>query len=390
MLNNPNTIVLGYHGPSNSSDPYRNFNGNNIITLMGFSSYPTGICDRLTVPQSRGAWAGQVANRAVAPPKVSIEGTINFEADTNRINIHLVIKALASIPEIPVINFVLTEDKLISTQTGNTSCPGNGDYTHNNVVRSMLNGALGSELAKTGWNAGDSAVVDTFFYVPTNITKISNTYLNTFVYSKKNPLNTSEIHQARKWKVIDNILPVEIQSITAHTDGEQIILSWETVTETNNFGFFIQSSENQENWVDRGFIAGYGNSISNQKYEFTFNLKDKRARWIRLRQVDFDGTEEYTQAIEIKALPSEFTLDQNYPNPFNPETRINFAVPKPGFVSLKVYDLLGKEVAVIVNGELASGNYSRVFNAADLPSGVYVYRLEAEGTSISRKMNLLK
>lgn len=304
MVNNPNTVVLGYHGPSNSSDPYRIFNGNNIISLMGFSSYPSGICDRLTAPQSRSAWAGQVSNRAVAPPKVSIEGTIGYEADSNKIHVNLTIKALEAIADIPVINFVLTEDKLITTQTGNSSCPGNGDYVHNNVVRSMLNGALGNDLAKSGWAVGDSAVVDTFYYVPTNVLKVSNTSLNVFVYSKKSPLNTSEIHQARKWKVTD--FPVNIED---------------------------------------NFIAGN---------------------------------------------PAGFTLDQNFPNPFNPETRISFSVPKSGFVSLKVFDLLGKEVATVVSGELASGNYTRVFNAAELPSGVYVYRLEAEGVSISRKMNLLK
>ncbi len=304
MVNNPNTIVLAYHGPSNSSDPYRIFNGNNIISLMGFNSYPTGIIDRLTAPQSRSAWAGQVSNRSVAPPKVSIDGTVEFEADSNKIHVHLKIKALDAIPDIPVINFVLTEDKLITTQTGNSSCPGNGDYIHNNVVRSMLNGALGNELAKSGWVAGDSAVVDTFYYIPSNVLKATNTNFNAFVYSKKTPLNTSEIHQARKWKLSD----------------------------------FPMS-------VDDKFIAGN---------------------------------------------PVDFTLDQNYPNPFNPETRINFTVAKSGYVSLRVFDLLGKEVAKLVDDELAPGSYSRIFSASNLPSGVYVYRLEAEGVNISRKMNLLK
>lgn len=304
MLYNPNTIVLGYHGPSNSSDPYRIFNGNNIISLMGFNSYPTGIIDRLTGPQSRSAWAGQVSNRSAALPKVSIEGTIGYEADSNKLHVNLTIKALEAIAEIPAINFIVTEDKLISTQTGNSGCPGNGDYVHNNVVRSILNGALGNELAKSGWAVGDSAVVDTFYYLPANITKVSNTNLNVFVYSKKASLNLSEIHQARKWKITD----------------------------------------------------------------FPVGVKDS-----------------YTSG-----TPSEFALQQNYPNPFNPETSINFSVPKSGFVSLKIFDLLGKEVATIVNGELASGNYIRVFNANELPSGVYIYRLEAEGTSISRKMNLLK
>ncbi|MCA0389273.1 MAG: Omp28-related outer membrane protein [Bacteroidetes bacterium] len=306
MLYNPNTVVLAYHGPTNSSDPFRVFAGNTIISAMGFSSYPTGIVDRLTAPQSRGAWAGQVSNRSYAPPKVSIDGFIGFEKDSNKIHVRIVVKALAAIAEIPVINFILTEDKLVATQTGSVSagCIGGADYIHDNVVRSMLNGALGNELAKSGWQIGDSSVVDTFYYVPSNVASVNNLSLNAFVYSKKSPLNQSEIHQARKWKLSD--YPVDVKDIS--------------------------------------------------------NLP----------------------------VPSEYTLGQNYPNPFNPGTKISFSIPKSGFVSLKVYDLTGKEVANILSGELNSGNYSVSYDASALPSGVYFYQLQAEGVKISRKMSLVK
>lgn len=306
MLYNPNAIVLAYHGPSNSSDPYRSFSGNNIISLMGFSSYPTGIIDRLTAPQSRSAWAGQVSNRAAAPAKVSIDGTIGFERDSNKIHINLTIKALAQITAIPVINFILTENKLIAAQTGSPSsgCIGGNEYIHDNVVRSMLNGALGNEIAKSGWEIGDSAVIDTFYYLPANIESPSNLYLNTFVYSKNSPLNRGEIHQAKKWKIMD--FPV--------------------------------------------------------------------------------GVEDNYQS----GNPVNFELQQNFPNPFNPETKINFSVSKTGFVSIKIYDLLGKEVAELVSGELTQGTHVVSFDASKLPSGVYVYQLQAEGVKLSRKMSLLK
>lgn len=306
MLYTPNAVILAYHGPTNSSDPYRVFAGNTIISSLGFSSYPTGIIDRLTAPQSRSAWAGQVSNRSYAPPKVSIDGTIGFERDSNKIHVRIVVKALAEIADIPVINFVLTENKLIASQTGNLSagCIGGTDYIHDNVVRSMLNGALGNDLAKNSWAIGDSAVVDTFYYLPSNVQAANNTYLNAFVYSKKSPLNQSEIHQARKWKLSD----------------------------------------------------------------FPMDVKDN----------------------SNLPLPNEYALNQNFPNPFNPETKISYSIPTAGFATLKVYDLLGKEIATIVSGEQMPGNYSVSFDASNLPSGVYVYQLLAEGVKISRKMSLLK
>ncbi len=97
-----------------------------------------------------------------------------------------------------------------------------------------------------------------------------------------------------------------------------------------------------------------------------------------------------TVNVEDEELPIEYNVLQNYPNPFNPETTINFAVAKTGFVSLKVFDLLGKEVANLVNKELARGDYSIDFNASNLSSGTYIYRLTVNGIVISKKMVFLK
>lgn len=89
-------------------------------------------------------------------------------------------------------------------------------------------------------------------------------------------------------------------------------------------------------------------------------------------------------------IPEKFNLSQNYPNPFNPVTRIDFDIPKKGFVSLRVYDLLGREVQSLVNEEKQAGSYTIDFEATDLTSGVYFYRLEADGFSNVKKMILIK
>jgi hypothetical protein len=91
-----------------------------------------------------------------------------------------------------------------------------------------------------------------------------------------------------------------------------------------------------------------------------------------------------------KNVPQAFTLLQNYPNPFNPSTTIAFSLPSQSFVSLKVFDVLGREVATIVSEEMAAGTYSRRWNATKLSSGIYFYRLQAGSNTQMKKLILLK
>ena len=85
-----------------------------------------------------------------------------------------------------------------------------------------------------------------------------------------------------------------------------------------------------------------------------------------------------------------FNLSQNYPNPFNPSTSISFILPSRSFVSLKVFDLIGREVAIIVSEEMSAGSYSRQWNAANMSSGIYFYRLQAGSFTETKKLILLK
>ena len=89
-------------------------------------------------------------------------------------------------------------------------------------------------------------------------------------------------------------------------------------------------------------------------------------------------------------IPISYQLEQNYPNPFNPSTRIVYSIPEEGFVKLAVYNMLGEEVATIVNTTQIAGRYEVIFNASKLSSGVYVYRIEAANFIASKKLILLK
>ncbi|MBS1518696.1 MAG: T9SS type A sorting domain-containing protein, partial [Bacteroidetes bacterium] len=92
----------------------------------------------------------------------------------------------------------------------------------------------------------------------------------------------------------------------------------------------------------------------------------------------------------VLGIPSEFRLDQNYPNPFNPSTRISYAVPKESFVSIKIFDILGKEVMSLVNENKQPGYYDVQFNASNFASGMYFYKIEAGNFTETKRMILLK
>lgn len=126
----------------------------------------------------------------------------------------------------------------------------------------------------------------------------------------------------------------------------------------------------------------------NEKYLVASGVVSYQPWYQALYKYSLDGVTGIRK--ESPETPSSFSLSQNYPNPFNPSTTINFSVVGNGLVSLKVYDLLGREVATLVNEELKSGNYSYKFNAEKLTSGIYVYRLTTKTFTSTKKMMLVK
>ncbi|HEY6626557.1 MAG TPA: T9SS type A sorting domain-containing protein, partial [Ignavibacteriaceae bacterium] len=176
--------------------------------------------------------------------------------------------------------------------------------------------------------------------------------------------------------------------------NSEVDLLWSTASELNNMGFEIERSiDNSDNFVTVGFVNGKGNSTEINYYSFIDHpqVSGINQLYFRLKQVDFDGTFSYSDVVNVSYdVPTEFVLSQNYPNPFNPSTRINYFVPKESFVSIKVYDFLGREVMALVNESRAVGSYEMVFDASNLPSGTYFYTLIAENYSSTKKMILIK
>jgi len=186
------------------------------------------------------------------------------------------------------------------------------------------------------------------------------------------------------------IIPVELTSFTASIKENNVTLNWVTATEINNQGFEIE--RNSGNGFEKiGYVAGYGTSSETHSYSFIDPSLNEGTYSYRLKQIDYDGTCEYSDVVEVDVnVPDVFALEQNYPNPFNPSTTISYSVPEIEFVTLKVYDVLGSEVATLINEEKELGSYEVEFNASDLTSGIYFYRLQAGSFVETKKMILFK
>jgi photosystem II stability/assembly factor-like uncharacterized protein len=188
--------------------------------------------------------------------------------------------------------------------------------------------------------------------------------------------------------------PVELISFNCIVDNEIVDLFWQTATETNNAGFEVERIQKSEIrgqiWERIEFVEGKGTTTEIQSY--TFQDKPEIGKYkYRLKQIDYDGSFEYSQEIEAEVKPYlVFLLEQNYPNPFNPTTTISYTIPVNGTVTLKVFDIIGKEIVTLVNEEKHTGEYEIEFNAIDLPSGIYFYKLQAGQLLETKKMILLK
>jgi hypothetical protein len=188
----------------------------------------------------------------------------------------------------------------------------------------------------------------------------------------------------------ENPLPVELENLTARIIGNIVTLNWSTSTEVNSHQFVVEKSENDV-WNAIGSVNAAGNSNSPKVYSFTDNNLQPGKYQYRLKMIDNDGSYEYSSSVEVDIeIPKEFALMQNYPNPFNPVTNINYTIPVNSKVMLVIYSISGEKVAELVNEAQVAGSYSIPFNASNLASGTYVYRLIANDFVQTKKMLLIK
>ena len=187
-------------------------------------------------------------------------------------------------------------------------------------------------------------------------------------------------------------VPVEFTSFAANVNNNgDVILNWTTATELNNQMFEIERRSEEGQYIKIGYVNGHGTTTENQEYSYIDNSVETGTYFYRLKQIDFLGTYEYSDEIEVEVNgPLTFGLEQNYPNPFNPSTHIKYNIPESGIVKLAIYNTLGEEVAVLVDGMVEAGFYEVTFDASHLPSGAYFYRLQSDKLNQVKKMLLMK
>jgi hypothetical protein len=195
----------------------------------------------------------------------------------------------------------------------------------------------------------------------------------------------------------NNSLPVIISLFNANVSRNGVTLYWTTAQEINNYGFEVYRTIKERNdWINIGFIQGNGTTNEPKNYKFE-NTKLQTAVYnYKLKQFDYNGNFTYypLNSDVTVGKPGKFGISQNYPNPSNPKCKIDYEMPAFGKVTIKVYDLLGREIVTLVNETKDAGYYSAEFDGSNLASGIYLYNITADGDGVryikTLKMVLVK
>lgn len=191
------------------------------------------------------------------------------------------------------------------------------------------------------------------------------------------------------------LVPVELISFTGSANNLDVKLNWSTATELNNNGFEIQRKTDKD-FATIGFVKGNGTTTNSHDYSFVDKQLQPGKYLYRLKQIDFNGKYEYSSTVEVQVVQGmKYALLQNYPNPFNPETAIKFSIPNDGKVSLKIYNITGKEIATLADKDMQAGTYEIKWNGKDelgnfVTSGVYFVKLSSGNFIETKKMMYLK
>jgi hypothetical protein len=375
--------------PSGSTAPGADDNASGTAAVIEAARIFTQYSSKYTIiyalwdEEERGLYGSAYYAQQAANAGDSIMGVINmdmiaYDSDNDGVG------------EIHIRNFgnsYALKDKMVEVNT-----------TYNiGVTPSIINPGTTASDQASFWNNGYGAVllIEEYYggdfnayYHTTNDLLI---HYNQPYYHKMSRLTLGTVATLAE---ITEVVPVELLAFTASVNNSEIQLLWSTASELNNRGFEIERSINSaDNFLTIGFVAGESSSTEINYYSFNDQpqISGTNKIFYRLKQVDFDGTFTYSDVVQVTYdVPTAFVINQNFPNPFNPTTNIKYFVPKESFVSIKIYDFLGREVKTLVNDFLSTGSYEIVFDASVLTSGTYFYTMIADNYSSTKKMLLLK
>jgi hypothetical protein len=286
----------------------------------------------------------------------------------------------------PVANSLYLKDKMVEVNT----------VYNIGIIPSIINPGTTASDQAAFWNNGYGALllIEEYYGGDFNAYYHSTddliTHFNQPYYLK---MSQASIGTVATLANVTGTVPVELVSFSGTAMQEGIKLNWSTASELNNLGFEVERSMDENGFITIGFVNGVGTSTETHYYSFIdrSHFENKSRIQYRLKQVDFDGSFEYSNLIEVEVYaPLAFKLDQNYPNPFNPSTKIEYTIPTDGYTELKVYDIMGNSITTLVSETKPAGSYEVDFDASDIPSGVYFYTLASGEFIISKKMMLIK
>ena len=382
LTNGQEVGVIKYHNGDSFTNTYSDARNN----YYGISGYPTAVFDGVENviggSNTQSMYTTYLPIYDVRKAKNSAY-SIEIFGQNNGLDYSLTLRVTkhANVPASYsnlVLHLALTESDIAFNWQGQTMV--------HNAERLMIPNELGTALDFTSGNTVD---INLNFTMNSNWVA-ENCELVSFIQN----LDGKEILQGTKIAVTDlSMLPVELTSFTATAKAGKVNLIWNTATEINNSGFEIERSFDGNSFVTVGFVKGNGTTTQPKSYSYTdaIELQGIENIYYRLKQVDYNGAINYSDVVSVLFdIPTEFALGQNYPNPFNPATKIKYSVPQNSLVTIAVYDLTGQEVALLLNEVKEAGNYEINFDASQLSSGVYFYKMSSNSFSQVKKMSILK
>ncbi len=385
ISNGKSVAVIEHHKGSSTPDPFENVYSAARVAYYSITGFPTAVFDGQQQVIGGSNTQSMYSNYL---PKYNSRIAINSayslsifgDHSGNDYNITVRVNKVASTPPYNniVLQFALTESDILYNWQG---------QTHLNFVnRVMSPDQNGTPL---DFSSGDVQDIELNFTMG-NDWVADNCELVAFIQNN----DDKEILQGTKVALTEiTPLPVELTSFTSSPSAEGVTLMWTTASEINNHGFEVERSYDGNIFSSIGFINGHGTTTESHNYTYSDKIQNKTnsTLYYRLKQVDMDGSSTYSQVLTVKMdIPTVFSLSQNYPNPFNPTTTIKYTVPQNGPVTIKLYDITGREVKTLVNEVKAVGSYDLKVDASNLASGVYIYRMVAKNFSSVKKMSILK
>ena len=259
-----------------------------------------------------------------------------------------------------------------------------------NEIGFVIERKTGDSLSVEPFAIIDSVGANINDYIDSTVENSTTYTYRIFAFNEDTTSNYSNIAE-----VVTSV-PVELLSFYAKVIGGSVLLGWETASELNNAGFYIQRAAENNNYQRITFVKGNGTTTKKSSYVY-YDKSPLHGKYnYRLEQLDLDGTISYSYSIETDlGEVVGFSIEQNYPNPFNPTTTIRFSITQNASVKIILHNSLGQELATLMDSELTAGVYEKLFDASTLASGVYFYEILAQNYNgilykFTKRMMLMK